>query len=252
METNIDIKNINDMKLACSEFSHNYDKYQTLSINISNMHLTHQFYQKLSRLNLNSLSITYSFSGDSLEQCHCLPKTIKELSLSLLSNLTRVSVQSICQLVNLNELSIGGYISIKMSDVDKILQHCPKISQLYLSYPDIDLSHPKSTHLSVTEFKSVGFNRETDNNNNIDIYQWFPNLQCLNLYSGDQYNVDHIHQLTDLQDLNLKFYAYDDQRASEIDLIYPQLIKANIMIDPIGVGRYSGARKGCLRWPLKN
>jgi hypothetical protein len=246
-----ELKNKQDMNNVYSQI-HNDGIYDCLSFDIENVYLKKKFYDKLASLTVKKFSISYRFTGDCLSNCASLPKGIESLSINSPLNLSECVINAICQLTDLKELYLYGYISISMQDIDKVLLHCRCIHTMYLSYPDLDIIKPTHPHVSVEQFRSVGFDIDSDKTRTVDIYEWFPNLKLLDLYCGNKFNVDNSHLLKDLRELNLKFHEYDEKHASEIDLIYPQLIDANIMIDPVNTGRCATARQGCHRWPLKN
>ena len=246
-----EIKNKNDMNIVYSKLNDG-DTYDNFCLWVENVYLTKKFYDKLSLLIIKDFSIHHSFLGDCLSKCKKLPKDIESLSITSPLNLTKCVIRSICRLINLTDINLGGYIGISMKDIDKILFNCKNINTMYLSYPIIDIDKPSQSYTNIINFSSVGFDKNAMNPKMINIYAWFPMLKCLNLYCGDKFNVSNIHMLKDLKDLNLIFNEYDEKSSSEIDLIYPQLTDANIIVDRIGVTINAASRIGSIRWPLKN
>lgn len=245
-----ELNNINDMNETYKSLDAN-TTYDYISLDIQNVYLTKKFYKKLAKMTVKELHISYSFTGDYLQKCHELPKDVEKLNINVPIDLSECFINAICCLKNLKQLHLGGYINISMKELDIILSYCNNINTIYVSYPSLDITIPTQPYYNVKHFKSVGFDREENNPKSIDIMKWFPNLEHLNIYHGQDYNIENIHMLSSLRYLNLQHMSYNDEHIKELSIIYPQLSYANIMTDMKGQMRKSHNEQGSDIFPLK-
>lgn len=250
MEETFYLSNKNDMNEAYIALDTN-TLYDSICLSIQNVYLTKKFYKKLAKITVKELYINYSFTGDYLQKCNVLPKSLEKLHISVPIDFSECFVDTICSLKNLRFLHLGGYINITMKDIDKILSYCENISTIYISCPALDITEPLQPHYNVKHFRSTGFDSEEENPKSIDIMKWFPNLEYLDIYHGEDCNIENIHMLSKLKYLNLQHRSYSDDKIKELSLIYPQLHYANIMADIKGEMRKSHNEKGSDIFPLK-
>jgi hypothetical protein len=225
--------------------------YDCISLDIQNVYLTKKFYKKLAKMTVKELHISYNFTGDYLQKCHELPKDVEKLHINVPIDLSECFISAICCLKNLKYLDLGGYINISMKELDIILSYCNNINTIYVSYPSLDITIPTQPYYNVKHFKSVGFDGEEKNPRFIDIVKWFPNLEYLDIYHGENCNIENIHMLSKLKYLNLQHRSYSNEKIKELSIIYPQLLYANIMTDIKGEMRKSHNEKGSDIFPLK-
>ena len=244
------INNINDMNEAYISLDTN-SIYGSICLSIENVYLTKKFYKKLAKMTVKELHIDYSFTGDYLQKCNILPKSLEKLVISVPIDFSECFIDAICGLKNLKYLHLGGYIIISMKELDMILSHCMNIDTIYISIPALDITIPTQPHYNVKHFKSTGFDGEEKNPRTIDIMKWFPNLEYLDIYHGEDCNIENIHMLSKLKYLNLQHRSYSNERIKELSLIYRQLHYANIMADIEGEMRKSHNEKGSDIFPLK-
>ena len=250
MEKTFYLNNINDMNEAYILLDTNLI-YNSICLSIENVYLTKKFYKKLAKMTVKELYINYSFTGDYLQKCYVLPKSLEKLDITVPINLSECFVNAICGLKNLRFLHLGGYINIMMKEIDKILSYCENISTLYISHPSLDTNIPTQPYPNIKHFRSTGFDSEEENPRTIDIMKWFPNLEYLDIFHGEDCNIENIHMLSKLKYLNLQHRSYSNERIKELSLIYPQLHYANIMADIKGEIRKSHNEKGSDIFPLK-
>lgn len=220
--------------------------YEFLSFEVTNVDLPEEFFNKLSTFTVERFEICFYFTGNYMECCKVLPKGIKDLSIQTRMSLDKHTINAICKLSELVTLRIGGYINISLEDLHEILLQCNRIETLGFSYPRIDRHLPVRKFENVKYFKCVKFDYEET----IDLSEWFPRLETLNVYMADAYNINNIHKLECLHTLNMKCRQYKENHAVELDEIYPQLVNANIMLETGGV-RSATTQEGSARWPLK-
>ena len=240
-------KDMNDAYIALNTNT----LYDSICLSIQNVYLTKKFYKKLAKMTVKELYINYSFTGDYLQKCNMLPSSLEKLVISVPIDFSECFINAICGLKNLRFLHMGGYINITMKELDKILSYCENISTLYISYPDLDITIPTQPYPNIKHFRSTGFDREEEKPRTIDIAKWFPNLEYLDIYHGEDCNIENIHMLSKLKYLNLQHRSYSNDKIKEISLIYPQLLYANIMTDIKGEMRKSHNEIGSDIFPLK-
>jgi hypothetical protein len=245
-----ELNNKNDMNETYKSLDAN-TIYDYISLDIQNVYLTKKFYKKLAKMTVKELHISYSFTGDYLQKCCELPKDVEILNINVPIGLSECFINAICCLKNLKHLHLGGYINISMKELDTILSYCNNINTIYVSYPSLDVTIPTQSYLNVKHFRSTGFDREENNPKSIDIMKWFPNLEYLDIYQGQDYNIENIHMLSNLRYLNLQHMSYNDKHIKELSIIYPQLLYANIMTDIKGQMRKSHDERGSDIFSLK-
>ena len=250
MEKTFYLSNINDMNEAYISLDANLI-YDSICLSIQNVYLTKKFYKKLAKMTVKELYINYSFTGDYLQKCNVLPKSLEKLVISVPIDFSECFIDTICSLKNLTYLHLGGYIIISMKELDMILSHCMNIDTIYISTPALDITIPTQPHYNVKHFRSTGFDSEEENPKSIDIMKWFPNLEYLDIFHGEDCNIENINMLSKLKYLNLQHRSYSNERIKELSLIYPQLHYANIMADIKGEMRKSHNEKGSDIFPLK-
>jgi hypothetical protein len=115
-----------------------------------------------------------------LDENQKYPSGIEELLINfgVIPFITK-TINSICSLTSLTKLNLSGYVSFNMSDIDKILTCCDKINELYVSCIDIDIEYTINPHKNVRKFELSQFNNDCTNNNKIDMYSFFPELEIL-------------------------------------------------------------------------
>jgi hypothetical protein len=250
MEIAFYLENKNDMNDAYIALNAN-TLYDSICLSIQNVYLTKKFYKKLAKMTVKELYMNYSFTGDHLQKCNMLPSSLEKLVITVPIDFSECAINAICGLKNLRFLHMGGYINITMKELDKILSYCENIDTLYISYPDLDITIPTQPYPNIKHFRSTGFDGEEENPRTIDIAKWFPNLEYLDIYHGEDCNIENIHVLSKLKYLNLQHRSYSNDKIKELSVIYPQLLYANIMGDIKGEMRKSHNEKGSDIFPLK-